>query len=109
MFVANKKQDLKKLGENAMENKIRQIIEEKINPLLNEHLGSAEFVEIKDNIVYIKMLGACGGCPCSQDTIENIIESKITEEIPEISGVRLYTGVSDDLINFAKEILNGRR
>lgn len=92
-----------------MENKINEILRKKVNPLLSKHFGSAELVEIIDNIVYIKMLGACGGCPSSQDTIENIIETKIKEEIPEIVGVRLYQGVSDELINFAKDILNGKR
>lgn len=92
-----------------MENKINEILSKKINPLLNEHLGSAELVEIKDNIVYIKMLGACGGCPASRDTLENIVEAKIKEDLPAIKAVRLYQGVSDELINFAKDILNGKR
>lgn len=92
-----------------MENKINEILSKEINPLLNEHLGSAELVEIRENIVYIKMLGACGGCPASQDTLENIIEAKITEQLPDIKGVRLYQGVSDELINFAKDILNGKK
>ncbi len=92
-----------------MENKINEILHKEVNPLLKKHFGSAELVEIIDNIVYIKMLGACGGCPSSQDTIENIIETKIKEEIPEIVGVRLYQGVSDELLNFAKDILNGKR
>ncbi len=92
-----------------MENKINEILSKEINPLLNEHLGSAELVEIRENIVYIKMLGACGGCPASQDTLENIIETKITKQLPDIKGVRLYQGVSDELINFAKDILNGKK
>lgn len=92
-----------------MENKINEILYKEVNPLLNKHFGSAELVEIKDNIVYIKMLGACGGCPASQDTIENIIESKIINEIPEIVSVRLYQGVSDELLDFARDILNGKR
>ncbi len=92
-----------------MENKINEILSKEINPLLNEHLGSAELVEIRENIVYIKMLGACGGCPASQDTLENIIEVKITKQLPDIKGVRLYQGVSDELINFAKDILNGKK
>ena len=92
-----------------MENKIKEILNKDINPILSMHFGSAELVEIKDNVVYIKMLGACGGCPSSQDTIENIIESKLKDEIPDITAVRLYQGVSDELINFAKEILNGKK
>ena len=92
-----------------MINKINEILNKEVNQLLSMHFGSAELVEIKDNIVYIKMLGACGGCPSSQDTIENIIEVKIREKMPEITAVKLYQGVSDDIYNFAKEILKGRR
>lgn len=93
----------------TISDKINKILSEKINPLLNEHLGSAELVEVENNVVYIKMLGACGGCPASQDTIENVIETRLKEELPEIKSVKLYQGVSDELINFAKEILNGKR
>lgn len=92
-----------------MENKIKKILNDEINPLLREHFGSAQLVEITDNTVYIKMLGACGGCPSSQDTIENIIEAKIKEKMPEITAVKLYQGVSDELISFAKEILKGKK
>lgn len=92
-----------------MENKIKEILQNEVNPLLEKHFGGAEFVELKDNVVYIKMLGACGGCPASQDTIENIIELKIKQNIPTIKKVLLYQGVSDELIDFAKQILNGKR
>lgn len=89
-----------------MREKIVKILKEKINPILEEHFGGAEFVEIKDKTVYVKMLGACGGCPSSRITLENIIEAKIKEEIPEIERVELYQGVSDELISMARKILN---
>lgn len=85
---------------------IEKILTEKVNPILAEHFGGAELVEIKDNTVYIKMLGACGGCPSSQLTLESVIESKLKEEMPEIERVTIYQGVSDELINMAKEILS---
>ncbi len=87
-------------------NKIEKILKEKVNPVLDKHYGGAEFVEIKGNTVYVRMTGACGTCPLSQMTLENVIEEKIKEEIPEIEKVSLYQGVSDDLINMAKKILN---
>ena len=89
-----------------MKSKIEKILKEKINPILEQHYGGAEFIEIKGKTLYIRMTGACGGCPLSQDTLENIIEEKIKEEIPEIERVALYQGVSDEMIDLAKKILN---
>lgn len=92
-----------------MEERIREIIKNKIDPVLKEHFGGAKFVELKDNVVYVRMLGACGACPSSQITLENIIETVIKEELPEIERVSLYQGVSDEMIDFAKEIINNER
>lgn len=88
-----------------MEERIRKIIKNNIDPVLAEHFGGVELVEVKDKVVYVKMLGACGGCPSSQITLENIIETSIKAEIPEIERVSIYQGVSDEMINFAKEII----
>jgi Fe-S cluster biogenesis protein NfuA len=89
-----------------MKNKIEKILKEKINPILEEHYGGAELVEIKGKTVYVRMTGACGACPSSQITLETVIEEKIKEEIPEIERVSIYQGVSDELIDMAKKILN---
>ncbi|MBP1924378.1 Fe-S cluster biogenesis protein NfuA [Sedimentibacter acidaminivorans] len=91
---------------NNKKNQIEKILKEKVNPVLEEHYGGAELVEIKDNTVYVRMTGACGTCPLSQMTLENVIEEKIKGEMPEIERVTLYQGVSDDLIDMAKKILN---
>lgn len=88
-----------------MEHRIREIITDRINPLLFEHYGGAELVDIKDNVVYVRMLGSCGACPSSQTTLETIIETIIKEELPEIKRVTIYQGVSDEMINFAKDIV----
>ncbi len=95
--------------ENMVEEKIKEIIKNKIDPVLKEHFGGAELVEIRDNVVYVKLLGACGGCPSSQITLENIIESSIKEEMPEIERVSLYQGVSDEMMDFAKELIKKER
>ena len=89
--------------------KVKKLLEEEVNPKLAEHFGGAEFVQIKEDTVYIKMLGACGGCPSVQTTIEEVIEEIILKEVPQIKRVCLYQGVSDEMIDFAKRILAGER
>lgn len=68
------------------EEKIIEIIE-KIRPFLINDGGDIEFVKIENDIVYIKMLGACAGCSMLDFTLKDGIESAIISEIEGIKGV----------------------
>lgn len=68
------------------EKKIIEIIEE-LRPFLINDGGDIEFVKLEDNIVYIKLLGACSNCSLIDYTIKDGIEAAIKEEIPEIEAV----------------------
>ncbi len=89
-----------------MEEKIQKVLEEKVNPVLNSHLGGAVLSKIENNIAYVRLTGACGGCPSSQFTLEDVIKSALIEEIPELKDVQLDNSVSDELLDMARNILN---
>ena len=89
-----------------MEEKVQKVLDEKINPQLSAHLGQAVFTGIEDGVVYIKLTGACGGCPASEETFEYVVKKHIMEECPEAKDVVLDTSVSEDLMDFARKILN---
>ena len=67
--------------------KIRALIE-KIRPFLINDGGNLEFVKYEDNIVYVKMLGACQNCALMDVTLKDGIEELIINEIPEVKEVR---------------------
>lgn len=74
-------------GDNmTIEEHIKEIID-MLKPFLAYEGGSIEFVKYEDNIVYIKMLGACADCVYVDNTISSSIESTIMEEIPEVKKV----------------------
>ena len=50
--------------------------------------GDIELVDIKDNVVYVRLKGACGTCPMSTLTLKNWVEANLKKEIPEISAVQ---------------------
>ena len=50
--------------------------------------GDIELVDVKDNVVYVKLKGACGTCPMSTLTLKNWVEANLKREIPEISAVQ---------------------
>ena len=66
--------------------KIKEIIN-KLRPFLISEGGNIEFIDYKDNIVYIRMMGACANCEMLDLTLKDGIESTIMSEIPEVKEV----------------------
>ncbi len=60
----------------------------KIRVGLQRDGGDIELVDVKDNVVYVKLKGACGTCPMSTLTLKNWVEANLKREIPEISAVQ---------------------
>jgi Fe-S cluster biogenesis protein NfuA len=70
-----------------MEEKLKAAIEE-IRPYLQGDGGDVEFVAFTDeNILQVKLKGACKGCPHAQMTIKGGIERIIKEQYPEVASV----------------------
>ena len=68
------------------ETRIKEVINS-IRPYLVNDGGDVEFVKYEDNIVYIKMMGACSNCNVLDITLKDGIESTIIEEVPEVKEV----------------------
>ncbi|HOF80036.1 MAG: NifU family protein [Bacteroidales bacterium] len=67
--------------------KVKNVIDQ-IRPYLQSDGGDIEFVELtSDNIVNVKLLGACGSCPYSTMTLKNGVENAMKRAIPEIKSV----------------------
>lgn len=61
---------------------------DKVRPALQADGGDVEFIELtEDNVVKVRMQGACQGCPMSQVTLKQGIEKFMLKEIPEIKAV----------------------
>ncbi|MCC6346183.1 MAG: NifU family protein [Nitrospirales bacterium] len=60
----------------------------KIRPGLESEGGDIELIEVKDDIVYVKLKGACGTCPMSTLTMKNWVEATMKREIPEVKAVQ---------------------
>ncbi len=65
-----------------------EVVLEKVRAGLRSEGGDIEFVDIKGNVMYVKLKGACGTCPMSTLTLKNWVEANIKREIPEITAVQ---------------------
>jgi Fe-S cluster biogenesis protein NfuA len=64
-----------------------QEVLDKIRPALQADGGDVELVEVIDNVVKVRLVGACAGCPMSQMTLTNYVERLVKQEIPEVERV----------------------
>ena len=66
------KKENKKSNEEII-TEIKKQITEKIRPALVMDGGNIEFVDYKDGVVEVKLLGACHGCPMASITLKSVL------------------------------------
>ncbi|HEY0381954.1 MAG TPA: NifU family protein [Candidatus Elarobacter sp.] len=71
---------------NPLEGRIETALD-RIRPAIRRDGGDVWLVKVDDGIAYVQMIGACGGCPASHQTLKGGIEAVVREDVPEIRGV----------------------
>lgn len=67
-----------------MEEKIKDAINA-IRPALQNDGGDIEFIRVEGKNVYVRLVGACAGCPMSQITLSNGVQRYVREVVdPEL-------------------------
>lgn len=69
-----------------MKEKVEKALED-IRPILQADGGDIQLVSIEDDIVKVRLTGACGGCPMSQMTLTLGVEKAIKKVVPEVKKV----------------------
>jgi len=59
----------------------------KLGPSLSVDGGGVELDRIEGSTLYLRLTGACIGCPGADITLKYGIESAVTQAVPEISRV----------------------
>jgi Fe-S cluster biogenesis protein NfuA len=61
---------------------------DRVRPYLQRDGGDVQLVDItEDNIVKVKLVGACGSCPMSTMTLKGGIEAELKKSVPEVKAV----------------------
>lgn len=67
--------------------KIQEVLD-KVRPSLQADGGDCELINVReDNVIEVKLQGACGSCPMATLTLKAGIERVLKEEIPEVKEV----------------------
>jgi Fe-S cluster biogenesis protein NfuA len=66
---------------------IKELIETRIRPAVANDGGDIVYRGFEKGVVYLKMQGACAGCPSSTATLKNGIEQLLKHYVPEVTEV----------------------
>ncbi len=67
---------------------ICELLETRIRPAVAQDGGDIQFENFEDGVVYVRMHGACAGCPSSTATLKSGIENMLRHYVPEVQEVR---------------------
>jgi len=67
---------------------IRELIDTRVRPAVANDGGDIVYRGFDKGVVYLRMHGACSGCPSSTATLKNGIENLLKYYVPEVSEVR---------------------
>jgi len=89
--------DLEKESKNSLQTneddsdivkQIKELLDTRVRPAVAMDGGDIIYNDFADGVVYLKMQGACSGCPSSTATLKMGIENMLKHYIPEVQEVR---------------------
>ena len=66
----------------------RELIDTRVRPAVANDGGDIVYRGFDKGVVFLRMQGACSGCPSSTATLKNGIENLLQHYVPEVSEVR---------------------
>lgn len=101
---------------NSLENldsfrqEIEEVIEQDVRPILRAHGGDVYIKSVDEGNVRVVFTGMCKTCPSAQLTIEDVVAKTLEAKLGNrIKSVSLVNEVDEEMLSFAKELLNKKK
>lgn len=76
---------MKQIAKDLRSEQMKSLIESISAYIEQYHGGSAELVSFDDEVVKVKLGGACSGCPLSTSTLKGWVSGTIHQFFPEVT------------------------
>jgi len=73
----------------TLKEKVIDVVNEEVNPVIASHNGACEVVDVVDRVVSIRLTGGCAGCMGKKMTMKQGIEPLLQEKFGENINVEL--------------------
>ena len=87
MAIIESEQQVTEQANSEIERQILDILQEEVRPAIAQDGGDFIYHGFENGIVKLELIGACGTCPSSTQTLHVGIENHLISEIPEVKGI----------------------
>jgi len=70
----------------TLQQKVQKALDQ-VRPQIQMDGGDVEFVALEGNVVKVRLVGHCAGCPMATMTLKQGIEAHVKRTVPEIEKV----------------------
>ncbi len=74
------------MSDETLLRQIEDVLDE-IRPNIQMDGGDVKFIKFDDGVVYVKLEGACVGCPAATQTLKFGIEESLKDQVSEVREV----------------------
>lgn len=75
-------------ADDEITRQIKELLDTRVRPAVAQDGGDVVFERFDNGIVYLRMRGACSGCPSASATLKHGIENMLRHYVPEVLEVR---------------------
>jgi len=62
---------------------VEKVLDDYVRPMLARDGGDVEIIDIKGQLVYVRLAGACGSCPGAATTLKLVVEKTLKAQVDE--------------------------
>ncbi len=74
-----------------MYNVVEEMFRTEVNPMIAQHGGAVELIDVQDATVVLRMMGGCQGCGMASVTLRQGIEGTLKRAVPGFKGIQDIT------------------
>ncbi len=77
--------------DDAIYGVVEELFRTQVNPVVAQHGGKIELIDVQDATVIVRLMGGCHGCGMAAVTLRQGVEATLKRAIPGLKGVRDVT------------------
>jgi NFU1 iron-sulfur cluster scaffold homolog, mitochondrial len=75
------------VNDDALYEQVAKLFEDQVNPMVAQHGGRVELIDVQDAVVMLRMGGGCQGCGMADVTLRQGIEGMLSQAVPAVRGI----------------------
>ncbi|MDR0593585.1 MAG: NifU family protein [Bifidobacteriaceae bacterium] len=85
--------------------RVEALLDQRVRPALRLHGGAITVTGFDAGVLTVRLHGQCAGCPAADISMQYLVRDELLGAVPEVKDVALEGGVSDELIDQARQLL----